>query len=378
MKKHNKFSVVIPVVSVLTMGSILPITSYAAETNKLPHLTNSMHAKTGIDTKIHAPKHSGIKAKTDTNTTTDTKAKTDTSATSDTKEKTDTNTTTIPDASANADTKVIPNTIPDTKTNTTTDTEAKTDTSASTDNNAKIMRNGKMLRLNSTENTADYYPQPDKDPYVVPAQTVKTQTKYKDAQESDFIKLADATLNGKVVGGIGIQNNKTVTYGDVPGKIVGSLPPNVIEGTQFKEETIWELRHNQLEPKSLPHIWSVAEMHGIAETNYQEFGFSLGLDWSPIKDVLKISGEASAKFGSSTTITDQNTETKTDQFPAKPATYPYNDYRVAVYQKTVRYSIIPGQKLKDAFKDLYLSDEINVTVYKADELRPIVTPDNPK
>ena len=46
----------------------------------------------------------------------------------------------------------------------------------------------------------------------------------------------------------------------------------------------------------------------------------------------------------------------------------------------MRYSIVPGQKLKDDMKDRLniTSDGLNVTVYKTDELRPIVTPDNPK
>ncbi|OLR26839.1 hypothetical protein [Bacillus cereus] len=75
MKKPNKFSVVIPVVSVLTIGNILPITSFAAETNGLPHsktnMTHSMYFKTGVDTKIHSLKRPKSKAGTDTSANTD-------------------------------------------------------------------------------------------------------------------------------------------------------------------------------------------------------------------------------------------------------------------------------------------------------------------
>ncbi|HDR4886315.1 TPA: hypothetical protein QCR18_005679 [Bacillus cereus] len=347
MKKHSKFSAVIPVVGVLTIGSILPLTSYAAETNKLPHSQSS------LKTSMHA------KAGTDTNTTPNIK--------------------TNPKVSSSADTTTKPDT------STTPNIKTKSETSFSADINAKIIRNGKISQLNTTENTSDYYPQPNKNPYVDPAQSIVTQTKYADVKDSDFINLVDLGTFGGVLplGGVGIQNNEIITYNSSK-KIqnLKSLPSNVMEGTKFKEEIVWELKHNQLEPKTLPHTWSIAEIHGVAKTNYQELGFSLGLDWSPIKDILKLSGAVTGKFGSSTTITDQITETKTDQFPAKPDTYPYNDYRVAVYQKTVRYSVVPGQKLKDALKDVFgsnpSSDEINVTVYKADELRPIVTPDNPK
>jgi hypothetical protein len=46
----------------------------------------------------------------------------------------------------------------------------------------------------------------------------------------------------------------------------------------------------------------------------------------------------------------------------------------------MRYSVVPGQKLKDYMKNKLniTSDELDITVYRTDELRPIVTPDNPK
>ncbi|MEK4418414.1 ETX/MTX2 family pore-forming toxin [Bacillus sp. FSL K6-0268] len=159
MKKPNKFSVVIPVVSVLTIGSILPITSFAAETNGLPHsktnLTHRMHSKIGADSKIHSPKKSknkagaGISASTDTKAGTDTsastdikagmdtsastniKAGTDTSASTDTKAGTDTSAST--DIKAGMDTSASTNIKAGTDTSASTDTKAGTDTSASAD-----------------------------------------------------------------------------------------------------------------------------------------------------------------------------------------------------------------------------------------------------
>lgn len=252
---------------------------------------------------------------------------------------------------------------------------------AAADDNAKLIKNGRLLQLNTTENTPDYYPQPNNDPYVEPASSIVTQTKYADVKNSDFVKIVEiGTIGGGVpLLGVGIQNNQLVSYGGSNANFPAP-PSGVMEGSQFKEEVVWERVYNRLEPRNVENTWSITETHGVAKTNYQELGFSLGLDWTPIKDVLKFTSAITGKFGSSITITDQTTETKSDKFPAKPAAYPYNDYRVAVYQKTVRYSLIPGQKLKDTIKDWLgtAPNEMNVTVYKDDELRPIVTPDNPK
>ncbi|OLR27646.1 hypothetical protein [Bacillus cereus] len=248
---------------------------------------------------------------------------------------------------------------------------------AATNDNAKIIKNGQVIQLNDTENTPDYYPQPNNNPYVEPDQSVLTQTKYSDAKSTDFIKVL-SSKDG--YSGIGIKNNRLVGFGVMSPSGDTSVPSDVLQGTQFKEETVWDRLYNRLEPRTVQNTWSVSEMHGITKTSYQEFGFSLGLDWTPIKDVFELSGAVTGKFGSSIAITDQKTETKSDMFPAKPATYPYNDYRVAVYQKTMRYSVIPGQKLKDYLQNkLHMtSDELDVTVYRTDELRPIVTPDNPQ
>ncbi len=244
---------------------------------------------------------------------------------------------------------------------------------AATNDNAKIIKNGQVVQLDTAQNTPDYYPQPNNDPYVEPPQSILVQTKYSDAKSTDFIKITTAHIAGAEIY-MGIQNNHMVSSS---GSVHESpLPDNVIEGTKIKEETIWERVYNRLEPRTVQNTWSLSETHGLANTNSREFGFSLGFDFIPVKDFLKFSGAINAKFGTSVTVTDQKTETKSDMFPAKPASYPYNDYRVAVYQKTLKYTIIPGQKLKDVFPNL--PDEINESVYQDDELRPIVTPDNPK
>ncbi|MHA2896259.1 hypothetical protein [Bacillus cereus] len=248
---------------------------------------------------------------------------------------------------------------------------------AAANDNSKIIKNGQVVQLDDTQNTPDYYPQPNNNPYVEPDQSVLTQTKYSDAKSTDFIKIV-SMMNG--TSGIGIKNNRLVGFGVMHPSGDTSVPSDVLQGTKFKEETVWDRVYNRLEPRSVQNTWSISEMHGVTTTSYQEFGFSLGLDWTPIKDVLKLSGAVTGKFGSSIAITDQITETKSDMFPAKPASYPYNDYRVAVYQKTMRYSVVPGQKLKDYMKNKLniTSDELDITVYRTDELRPIVTPDNPK
>ncbi len=248
---------------------------------------------------------------------------------------------------------------------------------AAANDNSKIIKNGQVVQLDDTQNTPDYYPQPNNNPYVEPDQSILTQTKYSDAKSTDFIKIV-SMING--TSGVGIKNNRLVGFGVMHPSGDTSVPSDVLQGTKFKEETVWDRVYNRLEPRSVQNTWSISEMHGVTKTSYQEFGFSLGLDWTPIKDVLKLSGAVTGKFGSSIAITDQITETKSDMFPAKPASYPYNDYRVAVYQKTMRYSVVPGQKLKDYMKNKLniTSDELDITVYRTDELRPIVTPDNPK
>lgn len=248
---------------------------------------------------------------------------------------------------------------------------------AAANDNSKIIKNGQVVQLDDTQNTPDYYPQPNNNPYVEPDQSVLTQTKYSDAKSTDFIKIV-SMMNG--TSGVGIKNNRLVGFGVMHPSGDTSVPSDVLQGTKFKEETVWDRVYNRLEPRSVQNTWSISEMHGVTKTSYQEFGFSLGLDWTPIKDVLKLSGAVTGKFGSSIAVTDQITETKSDMFPAKPASYPYNDYRVAVYQKTMRYSVVPGQKLKDYMKNKLniTSDELDITVYRTDELRPIVTPDNPK
>ncbi|UIJ69731.1 ETX/MTX2 family pore-forming toxin (plasmid) [Bacillus cereus] len=135
MKKPNKFSVVIPVVSVLTIGSILPITSFAAETNGLPHaktnLTHRMHSKIGADSKTHSPKKSKNKAAAGISASTDTKAGTDTSASTDIKAGTDTSAST--DIKAGTDTSTSTDIKVGTDTSASTDIKAGTDTSTSTD-----------------------------------------------------------------------------------------------------------------------------------------------------------------------------------------------------------------------------------------------------
>jgi hypothetical protein len=113
-------------------------------------------------------------------------------------------------------------------------------------------------------------------------------------------------MNG--TSGIGIKNNRLVGFGVMHPSGDTSVPSDVLQGTKFKEETVWDRVYNRLEPRSVQNTWSISEMHGVTTTSYQEFGFSLGLDWTPIKDVLKLSGAVTGKFGSSIAITDQITD----------------------------------------------------------------------
>ncbi|TJZ99926.1 hypothetical protein FA950_29475 [Bacillus thuringiensis] len=260
---------------------------------------------------------------------------------------------------------------------------------AATDISRKLIHNDAVIQLSAQENTSSYYPQPDKDPYKEPAELLTVQTKTASITSNDMIGL-----NTKGTNVLRIKDG--VLYIDFNGK--GSTPmdakhasnyeklgftKDMLEGTQFKQHIQWKRIYNRLQPKSTQNQWSVTETHGVSTAETKEFAYSVGAEVGATLDGItgKITGNISKKFSTTTTITSQTSHTVTDTFPAKPENYPYNDYRVAVYQKQEAYTIIPGAKLKQAMVNLAnaLDTSIeNVSVasftYTTDELRPIVTP----
>ncbi|PGA95749.1 hypothetical protein [Bacillus toyonensis] len=274
-------------------------------------------------------------------------------------------------------------------------------------NSAKLYRNGSFIQLPSQSNTSSDYPQADKNPYKEPDMYITTNTKTKSAGRSDFIKIAEyEDKSTNTSGAYGIKNGQFVCNVTVNGKSE-TLPVNneelnkiaqrsdLLTGTQFKQEIRWKRIYNRLQPKSTQNQWSVANTFGITEANTKEFAWSVGgeiageLGKSDIGKIgAKISASISEKFSTTTTVTKSTTTTVTDTFPVKPENYPYNDYRVAVYQKEEIYTVIPGGNLQKAIKDLEkvmntisgvhanFSNTSNLTqfIYTTDELRPIVTP----
>lgn len=263
---------------------------------------------------------------------------------------------------------------------------------AATDIPGKLIHNGAVIQLSNQENTSSYYPQPDKDPYQEPAELLTVQTKTAPITSTDMIGLNVKGTNVLTI-------KKGVLYTDVDGK--GPTPMddehaknyenlgfkkglyNVLEGTQFKQEIQWKRIYNRLQPKSTQNQWSVIETHGVSTAETKEFAYSVGAEVAATLDGVtgKITGNISKKFGTTTTITGQTSHTVTDTFPAKPENYPYDDYRVAVYQKQIVYTVIPGAKLKQAMANLAQSlgtsvENISASsfTYTTDELRPIVTP----
>ncbi|PEQ02864.1 hypothetical protein [Bacillus toyonensis] len=265
----------------------------------------------------------------------------------------------------------------------------------------KLIRNGAVILLSDQANTSSYYPQPNSDPYKEPDLTVTAQTKIVPATNSDFIKIIKY-VDGNTTGFYGIKNGQFIVEVNVNGKTKTypvqsegfqkiAQKQDLLAGTQFKQEIRWKRIYNRLQPKSAPHQWSVSETHGINKANMTELAYSVGAEVGSTLDGItgKITGSISQKFSTTTTITDQATQTITDTFPAKPDNYPYNDYRVAIYQKEEMYTVIPGENLKQALKDIEavakannipcdLSSASTLTQfdYVTDELRPIVTPNS--
>lgn len=278
---------------------------------------------------------------------------------------------------------------------------------AETTHAEKLYRNGSFIQLPSQSNLSSEYPQADKDPYKEPAMYMTTKTQSKLAKKSDFIKIAQyEDKNTNTFGAYGIKNGQFVCNITVNGKSE-TLPvnntelnkiaqrSNLLEGTQFKQEIRWKRIYNRLQPKSTQNQWSVSNTFGTAVANLKEFSWSVGgeiageMGKSDIGKIgAKISGSISEKFSTTTTVTESTTTTVTDTFPAKPENYPYNDYRVAVYQKEEIYNVLPGANLQKAIKDVEkvmntissvhanFSNTSNLTQfsYTTDELRPIVTP----
>lgn len=264
---------------------------------------------------------------------------------------------------------------------------------ADTNISGKLLRNGEVIQLSNQENTSSYYPQADKDPMKEPVEFYTGRIKKSPIMDTDAIQIKIAGQTLILKGGIlyaGSLNQLSPTgsvYTDF-----GFNTKDVLSGTEFQQEIRWKRIYNRLQPKSVPHTWSVSETHGVSDANTREFAYSVGVELGGEltsatlgKVAGKITGSISQKFSTTTTITDQTTKTMTDTFPAKGTSYPHNDYRVAVYQKEEIYTIIPGENLKKAIQKLEQAASqnhgtaIKATIasftYTTDELRPIVTPD---
>ncbi|PHG62758.1 hypothetical protein [Bacillus toyonensis] len=255
----------------------------------------------------------------------------------------------------------------------------------------KLVKNGQIISLSTAENTSDYYPQPDKDPYKEPVNSLIVQNKEVPVNSVDMIGIKTgsnmglAIKNGNLYFNTQPDGTKLTPLSQAPAEVQANykkfgFTSDVLDGTKIKQEIQWKRVYNRLQPKSTQHQWSVAETHGVSTTDSVELAFTVGAEIGATVDDItgKITSSISKKFTTSTTISDLVTKTITDTFPAKPAEYAYNDYRVAIYQKEEVYTVEPGANLKSAMNNL--SQAIGKPVsaptftYKTDELRPIVTP----
>ncbi|PEZ37191.1 hypothetical protein CN345_11010 [Bacillus thuringiensis] len=251
----------------------------------------------------------------------------------------------------------------------------------------------------NTKNTSVYYPQASSNPYIEPAHEIIAETKVAPIKSTDTISIittsrpkSDFTLllkNGSlyVDQGAGLQlvDSEEYTNAGFVNK------PSLIEGTTFKRDIRWRLVYNRLQPKSTQNQWAVYTISGVTTTNLKEFGYSIGVE-IPIggkmlsEDISlgKVAGSISEKFSTSTALTNQKTIMSTNTFPIKTERYPYNDYRIAIYQKEEVYTVIPGPALQDAIDKLSAiatqnhGESISVMpqnfIYPTEELRPLVTP----
>ncbi|WZY00420.1 hypothetical protein NSQ26_14210 [Bacillus sp. FSL W7-1360] len=269
---------------------------------------------------------------------------------------------------------------------------APTTSFAATDAPGTLFRDGVEVDLSAQLNDSTYYPQPDKDPYKEPAQYVTVQTKTAPMTATDMIELNTNGTNAlKLKNGvlyIDIDGSGLAPMGNPQAQAYKELgfTDDVLDGTEFKQEIRWKRIYNRLQPRSTQHQWTLTETHGVSTANTKEFAYSVGAEVGATLDGVtgKISGNISQKFSTTTTITNQTTNTVTDTFPAKPASYPYDDYRVAIYQKEEVYTVVPGEKLTRAMANL--AEKLNTSTanvyptsftYTTGELRPIVTLDQP-
>jgi len=262
---------------------------------------------------------------------------------------------------------------------------------ADSDATGKLIPSGQILSLNPTDN--NYYPQADKDPMKEPIEfhTANIKKALISSTDAIQIKIAGQTLVLKDGILYAESLNQLIPTGPVYTSF-GFNTKDVLIGTEFQQETRWKRIYNRLQPKSVPHTWSINETHGVSNTNAKEFAYSVGVELGGElaqatigKIAGKITGSISQKFTTTTAITDQTTKIMTDTFPAKANLYPYADYRVAVYQREEIYTIIPGENLKKAIQKLEqaasqnygaaIKATITSFIYTTDELRPIVTPD---
>ncbi|PHG57792.1 hypothetical protein [Bacillus toyonensis] len=255
----------------------------------------------------------------------------------------------------------------------------------------KLFRNSKMLNLSTAENTSDYYPQPDKDPYREPLGSLIVQKKEISVNYIDMIgikigsNMGLAIQNGNLYFNTQPDGTQLTPLNQTPVEVQDNykkmgFTSNVLDGTKIKQEIKWKRIYNRLQPRSTQHQWSVVETHGVSKTDSVELAYTVGAEIGTTVDDItgKITASISKKFTTSTTISDLVTEAITDTFPAKTEKYVYDDYRVAIYQKEEVYTVEPGGNLQRAMNNL--SQAIGKPVhaptftYKTDELRPIVTP----
>ncbi|AUB67143.1 hypothetical protein CSW12_30295 (plasmid) [Bacillus cereus] len=390
MKKRNKFSVVIPVVSVLTIGSMLPITSYAAETNRHPHsknnITTSLHPKTGIDTKIHAPKSPDTQVKSGASANPDTQVKPDTSTNPDTQVK--------PDANANPDTQVKPDTN--------TSTDAKTGIQGYLFKNGvktPVYNNPLYKNRAASDNDDAPYPVLSSNPNDPAPQkgTIKTETSaansilYFAKFQPDFTygTYAEQTADGHVQLGKydldTLERTPDNTVGCIlsNGRVISDLEARTMDkdklqslidaqykpyfdGTTIKRETFYDRQGTAIVPTTGKYVFSQAITSGLTTADAYggalTFGYKLKITAGggilPAEAEHEFSTQLTASYNHTITVTKQVTNTQTLSNDTVAASYPLQQYRGAVYQLKSTYTVNPSSALKNAPYPLKLAQDI--------------------